>query len=468
MKWKLTGKFLTAVVIAVVFVFITNVMVIFGLYLVQGFSQGQAPLSQTDAERMTRDFHKQLSIVNNQVTITEQGKNRLNNHQAWIQVLNDRGEHIYSYLAPNSLPKKYTPIQIVQIYKYYEIDGDTTILIGEERANNQSYSYLIGFRDPDLRKKVWIYDKQELLQLFQLGGIFVLAIDVIIALIIGYFYSTRLTKPLKKLMEAIKQLANKKYPATHEEKGIYRDVFQHVNELSLELQSNERERKKLDIMKEEWISNISHDMKTPLASIQGYAELMKNDEYQFTVEEMQEYADIIEQKSLYLKDVIEDLNLSTRLKNKKLSLHLARTNIVSLIRTIVIDILNDPKYSGRHIDFQFEKEPIYADVDELLIRRAINNLIYNALVHNSPDVHIIVNIMQDEQTHIRIQDNGQGIQKGELEKIVDRYYRGTNTGERHKGSGLGLAIANDIIKTHNGKLTFESEPRRGTTVEVEF
>lgn len=74
-------------------------------------------------------------------------------------------------------------------------------------------------------------------------------------------------------------------------------------------------------MREEWISNISHDIKTPLASIQGYAELIKDKDYDLSLDVIRDYAQIIESKSLYIKEVMEDLNLTTRLKNNDLTLN---------------------------------------------------------------------------------------------------------------------------------------------------
>ncbi len=90
-----------------------------------------------------------------------------------------------------------------------------------------------------------------------------------------------------------------------------------------------KEKDKLEQMREEWISHISHDIKTPLASIQGYAEIIQDPNYHLTAEQIREYAQIIESKSLYMKDVMEDLNLTTRLKNNDVMLHTERVNLVS-------------------------------------------------------------------------------------------------------------------------------------------
>ncbi|MFD1170548.1 sensor histidine kinase [Oceanobacillus caeni] len=362
--------------------------------------------------------------------------------------------------------EKYTPADIVQTYKYQEI-ANTTVFVGGKKEKSIDYSYFIGIENPGLNRYAISFDIQDISRVVKVVGI-ILVIDILIALLIGYLFSKRLTKPLQTLINGIKRLANKDYNVNYDPKGVYKDVFHNVNFLSNQLTANEKERKKLEMMREDWIGNISHDIKTPLASIQGYAELIKDPDYHFSLEEIREYAEIIEQKSLYIKEVIEDLNLTTRLKNKALTLNKKPVNMVALLRNIVIDILNDPKNSNRNIVFHVNQENILVTIDEILIRRAIYNLIYNAIVHNDENVQIDVIVEKKERAHITIKDNGNGIEKNELDKIFDRYYRGTNTGDAHKGSGLGMAIAKDIIQQHDGELTIDSEIGHGTTIDIKF
>jgi signal transduction histidine kinase len=96
----------------------------------------------------------------------------------------------------------------------------------------------------------------------------------------------------------------------------------------------------------------------------------------------------------------------------------------------------------------------------------INNLIYNALVHNSEETSISVSVFKREKVHILICDNGEGISEAEIKHIFERYYRGTNTGEAHKGSGLGMAIAKEIISAHYGEINISSEIGKGTVIEI--
>jgi K+-sensing histidine kinase KdpD len=233
--------------------------------------------------------------------------------------------------------------------------------------------------------------------------------------------------------------------------------------LTEELRASELERKRLEQMKEEWIVNISHDIKTPLASIQGYAELMRQKDYDLTFEEMRDYAEIIEQKSLYLKELIEDLNLSTRLRNKDLVLNLKSVNMVSLVRNTVIDMLNETPYGNRNIDFHHSDEVILKDIDEILLRRAVSNLIYNAVVHNSEDVSIFVNVDKaGDMVRITVEDQGRESGK----RNWDGFLIGITAVHIHKGSGLGMAIINDIVKAHGGEINVTSEVGSGTRIEI--
>ena len=275
-----------------------------------------------------------------------------------------------------------------------------------------------------------------------------------------------MTRPVNNIINGVLILSDGKYNLELSEKGIYTGVYRNLNNLSSTLRSNEIERKKLDQMREEWISNMSHDIKTPLVSIKGYAELLSSDEYDLSKEEINQYSKIIESKSNYIKELVDDLNLTTRLKNKVLKLNKKKVNMVRLARNAVIDILNDPKNAKVDIDFNCDNEVIEVFVDDILITRTIKNLVYNAIVHNKDGVNIKVLVEKKDNLKIVISDNGKGIRPEELNLIFERYYRGANTGKGHEGSGLGMAIANDIVKAHDGEIKVLSELGRGTEIEI--
>ncbi|WP_111291120.1 sensor histidine kinase [Bacillus safensis] len=465
MKWRLTGRYMVSVIIVTIITVFINLFVFMIWLVLQANSQYN---EENTPETFTRSFEQYVSFSDQGMTVNKEGQQALKQQNAWIQILDENGQDVYHARAPKGLKNKYTPIEIVNLHKYKDKQLFSTIFAGGKKVKGKEYSYFIGFKDPSIGKYLFSFDTKDLVTKFNIGTMILLSIDAIIALLIGYFFSRQLTKPLGRAIHGIQQLANGDYTTNLPAKGIYKDVFYNVNHLSEQLASSKKEKDKLEQMREEWITHISHDIKTPLASIQGYAEIIKDPKYPLSKQDIRHYAGIIENKSLYIKDVMEDLNLTTRLKNNGVMLNKELVNIVSLLRETLIDILNDSRYDDQTIELQTNEDKLMLNIDKILIRRAVTNLILNALVHNDPDVTIIVQLEQKEKNHITIKDNGRGIEEAELEKVFDRYYRGTNTGVSHAGSGLGMAIAKDIIVKHGGDITIRSSVGKGTTIEIQL
>lgn len=468
MNWKITGRFIITVVSVAIIVMLINIIV--GIILAFNRSRDNIDIingiSYSSPEDFTREFKEYLMEDKDKIYIHSDGEKILREEEAWMQVLDEEGNEIYNYQKPVKVKNHYTPVELIQAYKYILADSMSTIFVAEKKIGDRNYSYIIGFPSERIKRNFISYDIYNLGKSLKTGVYIILLMDALIALLFGYLFSRRLTKPLVNIIKDVKNLSEGEYNLKREEKGIYKEIYYNINNLSSKLRSNEEERKKLDKMREEWISNISHDIKTPLVSVKGYAEILSSEEYDCTKEEVREYSKIIEDKSNYIKDLIDDLNLSTRLKNKVLLLNLKNTNIVSLVRGAVIDILNNPQTSNVSIDFSAIREVVEKDVDEILIKRVITNILYNAIVHNNENVDIEVKVEKKDRIHIFIIDNGKGIKKEELKYIFERYYRGTNTGKRHKGSGLGMAIAKDIVEAHNGIINIDSEYGVGTKIEI--
>ena len=468
MNLKITGRFMLTVVFITIIVIIINISV--GIaFLINGITNkddGISGIADSSPEDFTGEFNKYLMINQDGVYIHEDGKKILENEDIWLQVLNKEGNEVYNYNKPVDVKKNYTPMELIHAYKYSLSESMSTIFIGEKDFDDINYSYIIGFPFEKIKRNVISYDIYKLVDRIKKATYIILLIDISIALIFGYLFSKGLTKPLVGIINDVEILSRGECNLQREEKGVYKQVYKTINNLSTRLRSNEEARRDLDRIREEWISNISHDIKTPLVSIKGYAEILANEEYNFTDNEIKEYGKIIESKSNYIKELIDDLNLSTRLKNKFVNLNFKNSNIVSLVREVVIDILNNIDTNDVKIEFVAERDVIEKKIDKILIKRVINNIVYNSIVHNNEDVSIDVKVEKKENIHIFISDNGKGIEEKEIKHIFDRYYRGTNTGVKHKGSGLGMAIAKDIVETHNGSINIKSQLGVGTEIEV--
>ncbi|WP_428817461.1 sensor histidine kinase [Clostridium butyricum] len=463
-KWKVTGNFVITIVAVVMLVVIINILTICGVYIFNMVSHKNTITLKNSPETFVRNFEKYMYDDNGILALSEEGYELLQESGAWIQVLNDYGEEISNINSPSDVPKKYTPFDMVNNYKYEERPYINFML--EKNLSSGHVNVILALPNNNIERVTLNFSLDSVMYQSKIIIIITLIIDAIIALIFGYLFSRKLTKPISEIITNIDILSKGNYNLYTKEKGIYKAVFENINDLSSTLRENDNQRKELESMREEWLANITHDIKTPLASIQGYAEIISDKDYEFTRDEMQEYTEIIYSKSKYIKELVDELNLSTRLKNNALSLNKQNTNLVALLRNVVIDILNDSRYENRNIEFNSNIDVIEKEVDVMLLKRALTNLIFNAVVHNNESVQVKVDIKKIDKINISIKDNGNGINTKDLEHIFDRYYRGTNTGEAHKGSGLGMAISKEIINNHGGEIQINSKLGCGTEILI--
>lgn len=463
-KWKVTGNFVITIVAVVMLVVIINILTIFGVYIFNMASHKNTITLKNSPETFVRNFEKYMYDDNGILALSEEGYELLQESGAWIQVLNDYGEEISNINSPSDAPKKYTPFDMVNNYKYEERPYINFML--EKNLSSGHVNVILALPNNNIERVTLNFSLDSVMYQTKIIIIITLIIDAIIALIFGYLFSRKLTKHISEIITNIDILSKGNYNLYTKEKGIYKAVFENINDLSSTLRENENQRKELESMREEWLANITHDIKTPLASIQGYAEIISDKDYEFTRDEMQEYTEIIYSKSKYIKELVDELNLSTRLKNNALSLNKQNTNLVALLRNVVIDILNDSRYENRNIEFNSNIDVIEKEVDVMLLKRALTNLIFNAVVHNNESVEVKVEIKKIDKINISIKDNGNGINTKDLKHIFDRYYRGTNTGEVHKGSGLGMAISKEIINNHGGEIQINSKLGCGTEILI--
>lgn len=463
-KWKVTGNFVITIVAVVMLVVIINILTIFGVYIFNMASHKNTITLKNSPETFVRNFEKYMYDDNGILALSEEGYELLQESGAWIQVLNDYGEEISNINSPSDAPKKYTPFDMVNNYKYEERPYINFML--EKNLSSGHVNVILALPNNNIERVTLNFSLDSVMYQTKIIIIITLIIDAIIALIFGYLFSRKLTKHISEIITNIDILSKGNYNLYTKEKGIYKAVFENINDLSSTLRENENQRKELESMREEWLANITHDIKTPLASIQGYAEIISDKDYEFTRDEMQEYTEIIYSKSKYIRELVDELNLSTRLKNNALSLNKQNTNLVALLRNVVIDILNDSRYENRNIEFNSNIDVIEKEVDVMLLKRALTNLIFNAVVHNNESVEVKVEIKKIDKINISIKDNGNGINTKDLKHIFDRYYRGTNTGEVHKGSGLGMAISKEIINNHGGEIQINSKLGCGTEILI--
>src|SRR5690625_3218578 len=247
---------------------------------------------------------------------------------------------------------------------------------------------------------------------------------------------------------------------------LYKEVIQSFTDMTEMLAVTEKERQQLEKTREEWMAGISHDLRTPLSSIQGYGHMLESDKYSYSKNELREIGKVIREKSDYMVGLVDDFSLVFQLKNSAITLQKTSVELNKFVSKIMKKFQRDLTMK----DYSFVFEPsvdTYVLIDPKWFERVLDNLLVNAAKHNQPNTLIKVKIKkQGESSVIEIIDNGIGMDQEFLEKLFDRYYRGTNTKERIEGDGLGMSIAKAIVDLHDGDIKVMSERNKGTTITI--
>ena len=236
-----------------------------------------------------------------------------------------------------------------------------------------------------------------------------------------------------------------------------------INFMAEALQTKIEEERAAEMLKNELITNVSHDLRTPLTSIMGYLNLLKDKRYE-TEEEAYQYLNIAYGKSEKLKDLIQDLFEYTKLTNEGVRLNLSQVHLNSLIDQLteeLVPILDEKQLSFKK-DISKEDIIVLADADKMV--RVFENLLTNAIRHSSIGTEIVVRTsMDDDDVMICVENTGEPISNEYLERIFDRFFKVEKSRTSNSaGSGLGLAISKNIITLHKGSIWAESE---GNTVK---
>ncbi|EGG70071.1 sensor histidine kinase [Staphylococcus epidermidis] len=224
---------------------------------------------------------------------------------------------------------------------------------------------------------------------------------------------------------------------------------------------------KLENLRREFVANVSHELKTPITSIKGFAETLiegaKNDEQSLDM-----FLNIILKESNRIESLVTDLLDLSHIEQQK-ELEINYMNLSELAINI-IDNLQTQAYNKRiKIQSEIEKDVII-EAHENKIAQVITNLLSNAINYSSEDNKVIVRVYRnDNKVYLEIQDYGIGISETDQKRIFERFYRVDKARSRDSGgTGLGLSITKHIVEAHNGRIDVKSAPGKGSIFKVLF
>lgn len=227
------------------------------------------------------------------------------------------------------------------------------------------------------------------------------------------------------------------------------------------------ESRSIEKLKEDFLSSVTHDLRTPLASIKGFAETMMRD---IAMDETtrNEFLAIIRDESERLEEMIEDLLDLRRMEEGRFDLRPASFGLKQLLEEIVRGVKPMLEAGGLRVEIAWtgdERGTIFGDVSK--IGRALRNVLGNAIKYSPPEGKITIQAtLEETRAEIEISDEGPGIPDAELNQIFEKFYRGARHVRRTKGTGLGLAIVKHIIESHGGVVTANNRPDKGATLRL--
>lgn len=236
-----------------------------------------------------------------------------------------------------------------------------------------------------------------------------------------------------------------------------------INSLAEKLQKIQERNKISEESRKMIISNISHDLRTPLTSMLGYMELMLNDDA-LSTDKKNSYIKIIYNKGNYLYNLMEEFFQVSKLNSDDLKLDIKKLDICEIIRQNIISFFNDFKRLNIVPQLNFNKDDVYAFADERALSRILSNLINNALKYGSEGAAIGIDLTYDENTvYVSVWDDGAGIPKEEIDYVFDRLYTVEKSRKLNsKSSGLGLTIVKKLVESLNGSISVSSIPFKRT------
>ncbi|MET3288264.1 UNVERIFIED_CONTAM: signal transduction histidine kinase [Brevibacillus sp. OAP136] len=275
-----------------------------------------------------------------------------------------------------------------------------------------------------------------------------------------YLITKRKMREMEEIAYGVKEIekGNLQFRIQEKSKDELGSLAISINRMASELdQMIERERQ-AEKVKDELITNVSHDLRTPLTSIMGYMRLVKDRQYKNQAQ-LEEYVDIAYGKSEQLKKLIEDLFDFTRLHHEGDSLKKEKVSLNQMLRQLLEEL--DPIAKDNNVTFQkdFPSEPIKVEVDPNLMVRAFENVLTNAIKYSTHPGKILVKLVRhSDSVQMTVSNPCEALSKEEVHRLFDRFYRvDTSRTSSKSGAGLGLAITKSIVDLHQGSIVVEYE-----------
>ncbi|NBC27377.1 MAG: HAMP domain-containing protein [Bacteroidetes bacterium] len=302
------------------------------------------------------------------------------------------------------------------------------------------------------------------------GSILIIGAVLLLSLAVGLLLFRQLTQRLNKIKSTVTDFERGELTKRIAVKGNdeLSELSRGFNRMADNLYQSMLDIQKSDRLRRELVANVSHDLRSPLASIQGYLETIQIKGKDLTKEQFNQYIETAIGNTKRLNNLIGDLFDLSKLDAENVQPVLESVSVAELVQDLVLQFKPIAEKKNMTLTAGFpETSQSYITADIGLLNRAISNLINNAIEH-TPEGGTVTVGFSNEGTDVRIEvsDTGSGIPEADLPHIFDRFYQADKSRTSGSNAGLGLAIAKKIFNLHNGKVSVESPGNSGTTFKI--
>lgn len=346
------------------------------------------------------------------------------------------------------------------------IDSDKSrevIKLNNPNNDSKSIMYNIKVNDGYLFLNTSLEDVDSITSILRNKLIYVTMIIIVLAILMSFHLSKTLNEPIINITNEAKKLSKGNLKLNFEESNI-----KEIDELANTLIYANNEINKTDELRRDLLSNVSHDLKTPLTMIKAYAEMLRDID-NLSDDKKRENLNIIIDETDRLNILVNDILNLSKLESNKEILDKSEFDLVELIKKIVkkFDILVEKEKYEFILDMP-KKAYVFGDKNK--ISQVIYNLVNNSVNYTGKDNKVYINVIENKKSYlVEIKDTGKGIKEEELNIIWDKYYKNEKNHRRNKvGTGVGLSIVKNILESHQFKYGVTSTINKGTTFYFEI
>ena len=452
---KLLRRFVGIMLLSSLLLLILN-FTLLGIYTLKQAPNGSPWIT-------AQEIADELSQNENEYVLSKDMSFELKNTDVWAIFIDNATMKVVWQTdnLPETVPMSYTVSDIASLTRGY-IDGYPAFTGEAENG-----LVVLGYPKESFWKHMWPSWDYNFIANLPKTVLSVLAINIALIFTIYMIANSKLLKSVKPIVSGIQALSTNEEVHIRE-KGLLSELAVNINKTSDILQTQGRQLRKRETARANWIAGVSHDIRIPLSMVMGYAGQLENDRQ--LSDDNRQKATVIVRQSKRMRDLINDLNLASKLEYNMQPINPERQNLIAVVRQVVVDFINmniNEKYT---IEWQTDETltSCTANVDKDLIKRAVSNLIQNGMNHNEPGCHIFVRVIAENNIcTVVVADDGIGTTDEQIEKLNNTpHYMVCDEKTTEQRHGLGLLIVKQIIFAHSGKMLIKHSEYGGFEVDL--